>query len=73
MKPTRLNYNDGTSAELSPDGDWDVTLPSGKHVRGNAPSTEAAKAAVKNVHDAFILERWNHGRVWGSTFEVPLR
>lgn len=73
MKPTRLNFSDGTTAEISPDGDWDLTFPSGKHQRGSAPTTEAAKAAVKNVHDAFILQQWTKGRVCGSTFEVPLR
>jgi hypothetical protein len=54
-------FNDGSRSEVAPDGGWDLTLPTGKHVRGKAQDITAANQAVQAERERFILAAWAKG------------
>ena len=60
-KPTIVNFNDGSLAKVWSDGRWDLTLPSGKHVRGQESFAAAATKVVRDAHDKFVLATWERG------------
>lgn len=65
-------FKDGMHAEFHADGRWDLTLPSGRHLRGQADSPAAAEAAVAEARRVWILEAWERGRMQGKVYAVPL-
>lgn len=65
--------NDSCIIETRPDGSFDLTLPSGRHVRGRAKDQTAAKTAAHAEHDRYVLGQWSKGSpVAGGVFRVPL-
>jgi hypothetical protein len=73
MSARQEYFGDGSTFAIQPDFSWDVTLPSGKHVRGQADSAEAAIKAVNAAHDQFVLVQWKLGRPGAKgVFVVPL-
>jgi hypothetical protein len=78
MKPIVHTFVEGSRAEVFPDGRWDLTLPNGRHVRGQAENVEAATDAVNASRLAYVLSRWEEGRLQAvnlpprQRFLVPL-
>lgn len=73
MKPFRENFVDSSAAEIYDDGRWDLTLPSGKHVRGQETNVDEATVAVHKVHDQFILDCWKQGTLYPhNSYLCPL-
>jgi hypothetical protein len=74
MAARQQYFGDGSTFAIQPDFSWDVTLPSGKHVRGQAESAEAAREAANAAHDEFVLAQWKQGMPDAKgVFVVPLR
>lgn len=69
-----LTFHDGGRAEIEDDGRWNLTLPTGKHVRGTAADVAAAEQAIDAERTVFILRCWNAGSFGrrSGTFECPL-
>lgn len=66
--------NDGCHYEVSPDGSWDLVLPSGMHRRGKAADAASAEIAARAAHAAFVLAQWAKGSpIAGGVMHVPLR
>jgi hypothetical protein len=64
---------DGSMLETRPDATWDLTLPSGKHIRGHSATQAAAKAAAFAEHDAYVLGQWAKGSpIAGGRFLTTL-
>ena len=61
MKPRRIEYADGSSAEIDLHGRWDLCLPNGEIVRGIATDTSQAREHIEQTHNDWALERWNKG------------
>ena len=70
---TRKHLVDGTAIEIAPDGAYDLTLPSGRHIRGRAADVDAAQKVVAAEHSAFIIEQWSKGALHrNGSFVCPL-
>ncbi|MDZ4685758.1 MAG: hypothetical protein SH850_11885 [Planctomycetaceae bacterium] len=65
-------FGDGCFGCVMPDFRWDLTLPSGRHVRGVAVDLDSAKAALEAEHDKFVLAAWKRGRLAHGNFVCPL-
>lgn len=53
---------------------YDLTLPSGRHVRGSADSLDIAKLKAVIAHNEYVCSRWAHGRMASSgEYLVPLK
>ncbi len=73
MRPIRPNFVDGCSAEIHANGHWDLVLPIGDHVRGEAVDADDALAAVTSAHDQYVLQQWAKGALAAKNqFHVPL-
>lgn len=78
MKPVEtINFVDTSMARIYVTGDYDLTLPSGQHIRNQCADTTAAKAEAITVHDNYVKARWLHGkheqtRSGQNVFIVPL-
>lgn len=59
----RHSYHCGSLAMVMPDFRWDLTLPDGHHVRGQATDLDAAKAVLEAEYTAFALRCWMRGRL----------
>jgi hypothetical protein len=72
----RINYPDGCRGLVYDDGRWDLTLPTGKHLRGQEADTAFAQAAVNEARDQWILKQWDTGTPsrfkHGAGWLVPL-
>ena len=72
MATIRKNFVDGCAVEIQ-GGVWDLTLPSGVHIRGSANDDDAALAALNARHDQYVLEQWAKGTMIAKqSFLVPL-
>lgn len=61
MSTQHQQFNDGSRCEITADGAWDLTLPSGKHIRAQASNAETALLAVEAERQKFILAAWGKG------------
>lgn len=69
----RLTWPDGSRAFIHDDGEWDLTLPNGKHRRGTESNSALGQAAVDAVRNNWILEQWDKGQpARQQKFLVPL-
>ncbi len=74
MNAQKINYVDGTTADIDAGGRWDLTLPNGGHVRGIATDATLAREAVECAHNAWAREKWNRGSLAkGQLFICSLR
>lgn len=74
MTPKRIEFVDGSCAEIDANGHWDLTLPNGKHVRGIATDSVQAREYVERTHNDWALERWNKGSLAkGQLFVCSLK
>ena len=64
---------DGSQIETSDSGDWKLTLPNGRPVRGHANSQQAARQAAWQEHDQYVLRQWELGSpLRGQVWACPL-
>lgn len=74
MNAKKIEYVDGSCAEIDANGRWDLTLPNGVHVRGIATDALQAREYVEVAHNNWALERWNKGTLAkGQLFVCSLR
>jgi hypothetical protein len=74
MHAKRIEYVDGSCAEIDTAGHWDLCLPNGEHVRGIATDAMQARELVERAHNSWALERWNKGTLAkGQLFICSLR
>jgi hypothetical protein len=65
---------DGCMIRTAPDGSWDLTLPSGKHLRGKASNQDTAYTEALEAHKRFAYSMWLRGSpIAGGHMKVPLR
>ena len=71
---THTHLADGSLIRTAETGEWDLTLPDGRHLTGRAETEAAAKAAATEAHKAWVYAQWcDKGEpVAGQAFKVPL-
>ena len=70
---THLSLPDGCLIRTAKNGKWDLTLPDGRHVAGQAESETAAKIAATEEHKSYVYRQWFQGSLKsGQRFTVPL-
>jgi len=64
---------EGSTAEVY-GGKWMLTLPNGVPIRGTAADEAAAKKAVEQAHNGYVLQQWQKGSPKaGQVWCVPLQ
>ncbi len=63
----------GGTAGVKQAGAWDLSLPTGKHVRGTAADEAAAMEAVEGEYRKYIVRCWAKGSGVRGGWLCPLK